>query len=781
MADNWQRSGVEYIVKDSTRAGVTGVMRGLDRLERASKGVVHGLGRIAGGLAGIIGVGSVAGIAVLVKQQMAAVDAAAKWSDRLGMGTEALIGLQHAAELSGVAVNQVNLAFQRMTRRVAEAAQGTGESQAALKELGLDATALAGQSPDQTFLAIADALGDVTSQSDRVRLAFKLFDSEGVAMVNLLKAGRVGILAMMQDAEDLGLTLSRLDAAQIEAANDALTRAKAATQGLARQIALDLAPYVAGLADQFTTAATSGQDFGDTMVTSLETVAVAAAKVLAVVKAVTDAVTYVPGKIGGALTAAETESRAQTEYRRRTGEHNAFGFKSVGFGAVPVGPKNPALYEQIRAEQRQVQEIARQSMIESPGGRAGEVSAYFDEIRRAAEQRRTEQRARLEAQLAGQAGAVNTEGAMEGPGPMAAAELAKLEAAVSTLDAKLADSIEIARRVAAGHTDAAAELEYERAVWAAYGDDVATATQKIEAYRQGLDQVEAGKLAAELIKAKEAISAMDAELEFSIEVADRMAAGHAYAADQVDYERAVWAAYGNDIAGATEKIDAHRRALEKLEEKDKKLARGELMTWTELADQGLDGLSGTLTDIAMDFENAGQSAEQFGRQLAALIIRQMIMKPLVQGISDAFKSDSSGTSAETRHRGGIVGTGPVEPVAFHAGGLASDEVLAKLLKREVVLTERDADRLRRMGILNARGRPNFHTGGTVGGPAAASVAPMGRGERPNVSIKIDNQSGAAIAEPDVGVEFDLDEYIINAVLRDVGQGGRTRDLMRGGG
>jgi hypothetical protein len=200
------------------------------------------------------------------------------------------------------------------------------------------------------------------------------------------------------------------------------------------------------------------------------------------------------------------------------------------------------------------------------------------------------------------------------------------------------------------------------------------------------------------------------------------------------------------------------------------------MEWSDVAQQGLESLASTLTDIALDLENAGDHAERFTAALAALVVQEMVMRPLVRGIGAAF-----GLYGEVQHSGGVVGRGPQQLLAFHEGGtaLGADEVIAKLRRREVVLTEDDANRLRRLGLLNAAGRPTFHGGGVVGA-AGTSVAPQGRSDRPNVSVKIDNQTGGAVGEPDVGVTIDPDEYIVSVTLRDVEQGGPLRDLMRRG-
>lgn len=184
------------------------------------------------------------GMAAWIRQSFKAIDVAAKFADRIGISVEALTGLEHAAEISGVTVRNLRLGLQRMTRRIAEAAQGTGEAKAAIKELGLDAAALVRMPIDEQFMAIADAMLAVHNQSDRVRLGFKLFDAEGVGLVNILKRGAAGIRELRAEADALGISFSRGEAAKVERANDAMTRLRAAVRGVRNTLAIELAPVL---------------------------------------------------------------------------------------------------------------------------------------------------------------------------------------------------------------------------------------------------------------------------------------------------------------------------------------------------------------------------------------------------------------------------------------------------------------------------------------------------------------------------------------------------------
>lgn len=150
------------------------------------------------------------------------IDRMAKTSAKLGLTTEALSELEFVAQRSNIATQQLSTGLQRMTRRVAEAAKGTGEAKSAIAELNLDAVKLAELSPDKIFLQIAEAMSKIPDQADRVRLGFKLFDTEGVDLINTMNEGAAGIRRLMRRAQELGKTIGSEGAKEIEEFNNRL-------------------------------------------------------------------------------------------------------------------------------------------------------------------------------------------------------------------------------------------------------------------------------------------------------------------------------------------------------------------------------------------------------------------------------------------------------------------------------------------------------------------------------------------------------------------------------
>lgn len=230
---------------------VTG--KGLDDVEKKGKRVSSQFADIAkkgAQWATIAGGAAAAGAALMVKEQLSLIDNTAKVSDKLGIATERLTAMRVQAELTGVGANTLDMGLQRMVRRVAEAAEGTGEAQSALRELNIDAKALAVLSPDKQFAAIADAMEQVDGQSNKVRLAFKIFDSEGVGLVNTMKGGSAAAMEAAEFTEQWGLAINRVDASKIEQANDAMTMVSQASQGFWKQLTVNVSPAITGISKE---------------------------------------------------------------------------------------------------------------------------------------------------------------------------------------------------------------------------------------------------------------------------------------------------------------------------------------------------------------------------------------------------------------------------------------------------------------------------------------------------------------------------------------------------
>lgn len=227
------------------------VIKAVDKTKKTFRAVTMGLNMVKKAVfslkSGLLALGGIAGMGYLVKQSMNTIDVLGKTASKIGIATDELGALRYAAEQTGVASNTLDMALQRMVRRVSEAAMGTGEAVKALKEMNIDAAKLNDLSPDEQFRAIAEAMAGVENQSDKVRLAMRLFDSEGVALVNTLDGGKTALDAFEKRARELGMTLSDDLVDGVEEANDAIATFQGFLGGMFKTTVAELAPLIKGI------------------------------------------------------------------------------------------------------------------------------------------------------------------------------------------------------------------------------------------------------------------------------------------------------------------------------------------------------------------------------------------------------------------------------------------------------------------------------------------------------------------------------------------------------
>ena len=219
---------------------------GLKGLGRQAELLRTGIRTLGGAL---IGVATVGGLGALVDRSISAADAIGKTADKIGVGVEALQELRFAAKASGVEQQTLDMALQRFTRRAAEAAQGTGEAKDALAQMGIALRDQSGnlRSSEDLLADVADAFARIEDPAERVRLAFKLFDSEGVALVNLLRGGSGALEEMRERARDLGIVLDEHLVRDAERARTELDTLSQVISANLTRAALEAAPVIADL------------------------------------------------------------------------------------------------------------------------------------------------------------------------------------------------------------------------------------------------------------------------------------------------------------------------------------------------------------------------------------------------------------------------------------------------------------------------------------------------------------------------------------------------------
>lgn len=188
-----------------------------------------------------------AGLAALTKSSLKFVDAQAKMARQLDGSIDGLRALQLAAADAGVQGLEQNV--QKLTQRIAEAKDPATAAGKAIAQLGLDANALAALDVDARVAKIADAVKGLGLSAGATGDLMRDLGIRNQDFALLLTQGGDAIRKARQEVADLGLSLSAVDAAKVEAANDAMMRIGLVFEGLGNQLAISLAPALKSFAD----------------------------------------------------------------------------------------------------------------------------------------------------------------------------------------------------------------------------------------------------------------------------------------------------------------------------------------------------------------------------------------------------------------------------------------------------------------------------------------------------------------------------------------------------
>jgi hypothetical protein len=147
-------------------------------------------------------------------------------SDKLGVSTENLAGLQLAAEEAGISAQTLEKAM-----------------------VALNTNGMGGVQGLRDWITETSKL---TTHQERLAAATKMFGSRGSSMVRLLGGGTAALDEAQRAAEGMGLALDRASVVGVDKALESFARLKMAVGGIFRGLAVEIAPFVEVLSTKLT-------------------------------------------------------------------------------------------------------------------------------------------------------------------------------------------------------------------------------------------------------------------------------------------------------------------------------------------------------------------------------------------------------------------------------------------------------------------------------------------------------------------------------------------------
>ena len=201
-----------------------------------------------------------AGAVAMIRSSLEVVDAQAKLAQSLDTTVASIQVLTRAGELAGVSFSGIEQATKDLTRRLSQAAAGTGPAVAALERLNLSAAELLALPLDERVGKINQAILDFVPAAERAAVAGQLFGEEGSIAISRIDTDT--LRQATKDLRDFGVVVSEQDADQIERTNDAISRLGLVWRGLANQITVRAAPALQAVADALASVSTTTGPLG---------------------------------------------------------------------------------------------------------------------------------------------------------------------------------------------------------------------------------------------------------------------------------------------------------------------------------------------------------------------------------------------------------------------------------------------------------------------------------------------------------------------------------------
>jgi hypothetical protein len=225
--------------------------RGLNKAETHSRGFASRVGKNIALMGAAMAAAAVAGIGAIVRKSMLFIDQQAKIARTIDGTVDGLRALQIAAGDAGVAQSDLNKSMQMIGARLVEAEVKGGASADALDRLGLSAKNLLELDADKRLAAIADRVKELGLSSSQTTQFLMDMGVRSKAMSLLLTGGGDAIRAARKEVDELGLSLSAVDAAKVEQANDAMARIGRTGEAAGNRFAVAFAPALQSIAEGF--------------------------------------------------------------------------------------------------------------------------------------------------------------------------------------------------------------------------------------------------------------------------------------------------------------------------------------------------------------------------------------------------------------------------------------------------------------------------------------------------------------------------------------------------
>jgi len=201
-------------------------------------------------------------LGALTLRQAGVIDETAKLSAALGVNIREFQALAQAASEAGITQDQMGTIITKSQRSIVEASRGLETYARSFETLNLEAKDLIKLSPEEQFKVIAGALNKVDNATIRTATALEIFGRSGRQVINMLGNFNENLESARTFNDKFGISLTKIDAAKVEEANDTFARLKQSITGLGNTLAVRFAPIITHISELFLAFGVDAESFG---------------------------------------------------------------------------------------------------------------------------------------------------------------------------------------------------------------------------------------------------------------------------------------------------------------------------------------------------------------------------------------------------------------------------------------------------------------------------------------------------------------------------------------
>lgn len=253
----------------------TGVFsKGMARFAKDAKGQTAGISKafanlvptksILAGLGSLATAATAVSFAKMIQGANNLTDTLRDSSIRLGIGIGDLQAFQLAAGNAGIESGKLTDLLGKLNKASGEIKLGAGNEKTveAFRSIGIGIAEIQRSNPAQLFERVIGGLGGIQDPAARAATAMAIFGRSGQAALTLVADGTGSLKESRKLLDDLGLSLTKINADNVDAANDALGSLGFVATAAKQKIGAELAPAIADLTKKLIEAGKGADNLG---------------------------------------------------------------------------------------------------------------------------------------------------------------------------------------------------------------------------------------------------------------------------------------------------------------------------------------------------------------------------------------------------------------------------------------------------------------------------------------------------------------------------------------